>query len=506
MPSNSPPVMGAQPDFNDPTLGFPLFPFRPKNNTSLTSGSSGDNATEEPGGGIALSIVIVIGICFLVLNVCACAGVFYQRDRVRFKEMLLQRQYKLRPAGLGPAGTPADAVSNREPTESIKGEEESAAALQNDLPHQASTSTMDPHTKVSQWMAQEITIDPCPPPPSGSVSINNKSTSRGLAAAAVVKLGGSDRYDPRESEREPSSILFPMLTKSTKATDIYGLLPLKEEGGPQSQKETAMIEVAPSESTTSTIGRRRKTRSRSQSSLHRRSIAKRDVAVGDDDDGGDQFLDDATGATRNEFSRRESLQNEEDNRLSANYSAPLDTIRRLSYPKVLPDLPRQRQDVDQVYSPSDTDRVVYSIPSTRTAPHSRGSYYRPNQMDATTTTTPSSSILKTNLPQTLVVAPHPRSSILVKSSSSGSSSPPTSVPEPSLVVRPGVSAVAARQAELGQPDVVVRRSSDASGSQQRPPSVRNSRQWYAQYSQSLKSQTSVDQPSDQSSKGDDARQ
>jgi len=493
--------MGAQPDSNDPTSGFPLFPFRSRNNTSLTSGSSGDNATEEPGGGIALSIVIVIGICFLVLNVCACAGVFYQRDRVRFKEMLLQRQYKLRPAGLGPAGAPADAVSNRELTESIKGEEESAAALQNDLPHQASTSTMDPHTKVSQWMAQEITIDPCPPPPSGSVSINNKSTSRGLAAAAAIKLGGSDRYDPRESDREPSSILFPMLTKSTKATDIYGLLPLKEEGGlQQSQKETAMIEVAPSETTTSTIGRRRKTRSRSQSSLHRRSIAKRDVAVGDDDDGGDQFLGDAT---PNEFPRRESIQNEEDNRFSANYSAPLDTIRRLSYPKVLPDFPRQRQDVDQVHSPPNTDRVVYSIPSTRTASHLRGSCYRPNQMDATTTTTPSSSILKTNLPQTLVVAPHPRSSILVKSSSSGSSSPATSVPEPSLIVRPGVSAVAARQAELGQSDVVVRRSSDDSGAQQRPPSVRNSRQWYAQYSQSLKSQASIDQPSDQNNKGED---
>jgi hypothetical protein len=80
--SQSPPaVMGAQPEiYQQSSLGgFQLFPIGP-----MTKGACGDSSRPDESrnvapqtGGIALSIVIVFGICFVVLNVCACAGVFF---------------------------------------------------------------------------------------------------------------------------------------------------------------------------------------------------------------------------------------------------------------------------------------------------------------------------------------------------------------------------------------------------------------------------------------------
>lgn len=449
-PSN-PPVMGAQPDPGG-SSGFPLFPARP---AAPSNSTAADEGAAEASGGLALSIIIVIGICFLVLNVCACAGVFYQRDRVRFKEMLLQRQYKLHPAGAGLPGTSGAAAGTessepdreRQLCRAAKAEEEDSAddMLQNDklLPHQASTSTMDPHTKVSQWMAQEVIIEPCPLPGNhereqfgGSGGNNNKS---GRAGLLMGKLGGSDRYDPRESADGP---MFPQLTKSSKAPDIYGLMvPLKEEGGSQ-QQEVALIEPVPragsaaSASTTGTMSRRRKARSR--------SVSKRDVAVGDDEE-------------ENDGQQRESLMMASDPQTSSTYST--DTIRRLNLPKVLPDWPSE---------PGATDCEDGGGPQVR----------RPAYRD---------SLLKTPPSQTVVVAPHPRQSSNLSTT--------VSVPEPSLIVRPGVSRSPAPSSEH-PPDVVVRRSSarPLSSSNGGGGGNRSSRSWYAQYSQSFMSQ-SIDEPS-----------
>ena len=442
--------MGAQPE-TDGSAGFPPFPIRPATTANGSSGGGADDGPMESSGGLALSIIIVIGICFLVLNVCACAGVFYQRDRVRFKEMLLQRQYKLHPAGSGRPPT-ANAAEESEPDRErqlcSKAEEEDSAddmlrgvGL---LPHQASTSTMDPHTKVSQWMVaqqQEVVIEPCPLPgnhhkKSGGSGSNNHTKS-GRTGLLSGKLGGSDRYDPRGLDDDPCS-MFPQLAKSNKATDIYGLMviPSKEESS-QQQQEVVVIEQVPrsdsaagSVSTAGTLGRRRKARSR--------SITKRDVAVGDDDEG-----------NRDSWAAPASLAE------NVSPGPNAETIRRLNLPKVLPDFPPPPAD----------------------------------EMSGTLSRSSRGSILKTNLPQTLVVAPHPR---LTSSSSSSQPSPsPTtsvSVPEPSLVVRPGV----ARSSD--QPDVVLRRP--VSG---RPASIngsnRNSRSWYPQYSQSLMSQSIDLEPS-----------
>lgn len=434
---------------------FPIFPFRPIKSQN-TSSHTGGEQLDEGGGGIALSIVIVIGICFLVLNICACAGVFYQRDRVRFKEMLLQRQYKIRPARED--GFPA-AIGDG----SVR-DDEDGMMLQN---REASTSTMDPHTKVSQWMAQEI--EPCP----SAISPGEGNNKRLQVAANPSKLGGSDRYDPRrvEADGDPA-VLFPVLSKTTKTADIYGLAPLKREAGGQQIKETtAVIEPAPSEISTTGTGRRvRKARSKSQLSMQRRSINKRDVAVGDDDDTAAAAADPVDGSQQTAA----ECPTEED---------ATDRIRRLNMPKVLPDLPvAQQQQTEDVYSVPGTGTVVRR-PTSYQQHSSPSSRYRPN-----------SSIVKTNLPSTLVVAPHPRH-MMTSPSATSASSVPSSVPEPGIVVRPGVLAATSRSNSTDQPDIVMLRCDppSSSGVVQRAPSNRNSRSWYAQYSQSLMSQ-SMDEP------------
>lgn len=579
--SHTPPVMGAQPEVDQSGGGFQVFPFNPTKGSGNTSKSDGSVAGHS--GGIALSIVIVIGICFLVLNVCACAGVFYQRDRVRFKEILLQRQYKVRPADYDkdhPASTAqagaagqASLVSQRADEDDIEG---SANCMQSGLPHQASTSTMDPHTKVSQWMAQEITVERCPTPPSIDQQRNR------LTKPALAKLGGSDRYDPRLCETEDlATVMFPQLTKSSKASDIHGLVPVKEEAVDH-QKQPGRNVSAPEfhhkvivekeskatgpdgpansvssagNTTTSRTGRR-KPRSKSQLSLQR-SITKRDVAVGGDDDDGDCNYRVTLGEedpTPNSFG-------EDERRLSTSAYATMDTIRRLNLPKVLPDLPHQDVPTGALVvstkranaNPSSGSTPIYATPSdarvdsderlASTNRRWRQSLVEPPDSEAKqqlhparrqysdvstaeaggdSAGSPSSAVVKTNLPhQTLVLAPHPRAAgggtttTTSRTTSTGphyNATAPLAEPEPCFVVRPGPrhhhrpAGTAAGGSDYdetdsstaGPADVVLRRpkqqQSVGVGGTTRPAN-RNSRSWYAQYSQSFISQ-SVDQESD----------
>jgi hypothetical protein len=603
--SQSPPaVMGAQPEvYQHPSLGgFQLFPIGP-----MTKGASGNSSRPDEShdvvpqtGGIALSIVIVIGICFLVLNVCACAGVFYQRDRVRFKEMLIQRQYKLkspdheRDGPVCSSGAQA-AAGARETLLALHRVEEdfteldgSANGMQGGLPHQASTSTMDPHTKVSQWMAQEITIERCPTPP-----INSR-----LSKPAQDKLGGSDRYDSRGYDIEdPASALFPLLTKSTNHPDIYGmvLLPVKEENSAEQKQQIRSGQsphfinqvhnndtflkfgdlghvgessppFADSASSAQTISRsstgRRKARSKSQLGSQRSITTKRDVAVGDDEGN----------------YRCVALDNEDDDRRSSalyGYSAMDTTIRRLNLPKVLPDLPHQDVPVEATASsgvdltgtktnssntnalpvPSDHS-PIYTIPYAglprgvdsvtiheQSTPINRNERRQRQTMESPSASaiplsetkkqlnksrrkyaggvgeavvaSPTSTIVKTNLPQTVVVAPHPRANRVTASSPTFGLQPQQ--PEPCLVIRPGPrqTCQSTTASTAGGPgvsgfdsatndnesypsatsDVILRRPRQQDASTNSRPANRNSRSWYAQYSQSFISQ-SIDQESD----------
>ncbi|XP_057369904.1 neuroligin-4, X-linked-like isoform X3 [Daphnia carinata] len=586
-------VMGAQPEVDQqPSGGFQFFPSGPvkgdRGNSSRTEDGR-DVATQT--GGIALSIVIVIGICFLVLNVCACAGVFYQRDRVRFKEILLQRQYKLRSGNQGedrPAptsGAQAPAAARETLLALHRVEEDfteldgSGNGMEIGFPHQASTSTMDPHTKVSQWMAQEVTIERCPTPP-----VNNR-----LTKPPQDKLGGSDRYDSRGCDSEDSaSALFPLLTKSAKTSDIYGLLPVQEENtaGEKQRIKTGQSSdlvsqthdngsflkfgdlghvgessppFADSASSARTVSRssmgRRKARSKSQLGSQRSITTKRDVAVGDDEDDG---------------SYRVALDNEEDRRSSAVYGCgTMDTIRRLNLPKVLPDLPLQdvpagatasssvpftmgKSNLSNIALPdrsppytiphaglqTSVDSVERSAllnknqcqaggpPSASAPPYSdvkkqsKSRRKQPDNVPSTmsseavcTLSSPTSTIVKTNLPQTVVVAPHPRATVAHSSTANRSVTPSsTQQPEPCLVVRPGPrqptitmtrshggnnyeSVANDTESPSATGDVVLRRPRQQEASTSSRPASRNSRSWYAQYSQSFISQ-SIDQESD----------
>ena len=556
-PSN--PAMGAEPALSGGTPQDSHFPFHVTANNGTWANRNAATATTTaavgPSGNVALSIVIVVGLCFLVLNVCACAGVFYQRDRVRFKERLLQKRYKLRPASEGSPAVRASAAAGKEcPQRDNKkgqakdghGGDSTADGLDN-LPMQvlqASTSTVDPHAKVRQWIAQEIVdgSETMTPPSQRKVRKMHK---------ALTFDGSSDRYDSRDAVADPSG-LFPLLKKSTAAAaaasdDIQSLTtdvgdqvmrrPAKIDGRAPSKLDrntttldrqpihlrdairdasgapSGQLEPSSPNQTTcftgdatnrrySTTGRR-KGRTKSQLSLHR-SVNKRDVAVGNDSD----------------------LPDDDDGPSNQNQSHDtMDTIRRLNLPKVLPDLPKPEDKLKSyctlplTATPFKSGDPLYAAPirrSTAVETSPSGEYaLPPADLRVGRDRIPPLTIVKSNLPHTLVMAPHPRLAQVVASFKANPVANPSasiSIPEPALVVRPGPRSAAVpddsvpcQSAAKGPPNLpplAVQENVDVNvqlrpGQLQGvgPRSQRNSRSWYPQYSQSLISQ-SIDQDSD----------
>jgi hypothetical protein len=409
---------------------------------------------------------------------------------------------------------------------------------------------------------------------------------------------------------DPTSALFPLLTKSPNHQDIYGLLPVKEENSADAKQPITSGQspdfinqvhnngtflkfgdlghvgessppFADSASSAQTMSRsstgRRKARSKSQLGSQRSITTKRDVAVGGDGD------DD-------EGNYRVARDNGEDDRRRASalygYGAMDTTIRRLNLPKVLPHLPHQDVPAEATapsgvdltgpktsasnFVPSDQHSPIYTIPyaglttgvdsGERSTPISRNERHPRQTMESPPASTvplsadtkkqlgksrrkytagggpatsggsseavllssPTSTIVKTNLPQTVVVAPHPRANRVAASSPTSGLLHQQQQPEPCLVIRPGPrqtcqSTSAASTAggpagvsgydsatndnETSYPsataDVILRRprQQDASTNNPTRPANRNSRSWYAQYSQSFISQ-SIDQESD----------
>lgn len=149
----------------------------------------------------AMSIVIVIGVCLLLVNLCAFAGLYYQRDRLRVQERLMKKRYE----DIERTNNDELYVSQRKDEENdgeqrplemtevrgkIKkktkqsgdglyeavrsgGHEGRENGIEEDdggensfkrwrLSRQCSASTMDPHTKVREWIAHEI-VHRCSP-------------------------------------------------------------------------------------------------------------------------------------------------------------------------------------------------------------------------------------------------------------------------------------------------------------------------------------------------------
>lgn len=154
---------------------------------------------------LAMSIVIVIGVCLLLVNLCAFAGLYYQRDRLKVQERLMKKRYEdVEPRNDDELCTNRrkdeenDDVSktaikmneikanNKNKKNEQSGEEmyeavrsrgktldgREGAVEEGDggassfkrwrLSRQCSASTMDPHTKVREWIAHEI-VHRCSP-------------------------------------------------------------------------------------------------------------------------------------------------------------------------------------------------------------------------------------------------------------------------------------------------------------------------------------------------------
>jgi hypothetical protein len=169
-------------------------------------------AVEEPqevetgsSSSLAMSIVIVIGVCLLLVNLCAFAGLYYQRDRLKVQERLMKRRYEdveprkdeelytSRRKDEENDGENKTAIKMNEMKATTKNKknqqsgEETYEAVRSRgktldgregaveevdggevsfkrwrLSRQCSASTMDPHTKVREWIAHEI-VQRCSP-------------------------------------------------------------------------------------------------------------------------------------------------------------------------------------------------------------------------------------------------------------------------------------------------------------------------------------------------------
>lgn len=153
----------------------------------------------------AMSIVIVIGVCLLLVNLCAFAGLYYQRDRLKVQERLMKKRYEdIEPRkdnelyssqrndeeNDGENITAIKMTEMRANTKNKKNQQSGedtyeavrsrvktldgreGAVEEGDggessfkrwrLSRQCSASTMDPHTKVREWIAHEI-VHRCSP-------------------------------------------------------------------------------------------------------------------------------------------------------------------------------------------------------------------------------------------------------------------------------------------------------------------------------------------------------
>lgn len=140
--------------------------------------------------GTAMNIVIIIGALFLIVNVLVFAGLYYKRTRLKVEERNLKRQYEdmqnanldidsggntLREkAPLAPLPVPEtppegcnvikmirNSTKSEDTYEAVKASEGSSNQRFK-LSRQISSSTLDPHTKVRDWIAHEI-VQRCSP-------------------------------------------------------------------------------------------------------------------------------------------------------------------------------------------------------------------------------------------------------------------------------------------------------------------------------------------------------
>lgn len=137
-----------------------------------------------------MNILIIVGGLFLLVNVLFFAGLYYKRKRLRTEELILKRQYeetnllpttdpspekkpKMETEGVNPTTLPRGCNVMKMIRQSTKSEDTYEAVIKQSeedsdtnsrfkLARQISTSTIDPHAKVRDWIAHEI-VQRCSP-------------------------------------------------------------------------------------------------------------------------------------------------------------------------------------------------------------------------------------------------------------------------------------------------------------------------------------------------------
>uniref|UniRef100_A0A1B6L0Q2 Carboxylesterase type B domain-containing protein n=1 Tax=Graphocephala atropunctata TaxID=36148 RepID=A0A1B6L0Q2_9HEMI len=176
MPPSEPDLNSHQETINDPE----------------TDGQS--NRLNAIASSVTLSIVIFVGISFLLVNLCAFIGLYYQRDKLKVRERIVNTRYRCVNVGTedddvedhymkndGQAAVvetgkdiknaeiksilkSSEGIYEQVKSGSVKTASVGKAGKRMGISRQASSSTVtiDPHTKVKEWIAQEI-VQRCSP-------------------------------------------------------------------------------------------------------------------------------------------------------------------------------------------------------------------------------------------------------------------------------------------------------------------------------------------------------
>lgn len=177
---------------DDPVQGPDEFPDEPNAGEEPSAEPSDKKAprqeTVEASSSVVVSLIIIVGILFLLVNICAFGGIYYQRDKLRVRERLFNNRFRCNGANTSRTfdddddgdggdvyvkaaeepGTAAVHKFNRNPgydsvvvaVASVKPEAMGGKRLgkwaEISRQRSSSTATMDPHTRVKEWINTEI--------------------------------------------------------------------------------------------------------------------------------------------------------------------------------------------------------------------------------------------------------------------------------------------------------------------------------------------------------------
>lgn len=182
-----------------PPVEFDPRTYPPEVQVKIPSVDEGDSRKRlsAVASSVTLSVVILVGMCFALINLCAFAGLYYQRDKLRVRERLVNTRYRCVNVASDDAD-PDDQYRRSEPhLDSVDGSSQGIKKNQGiksilksseggtyeqvnpmsgktasvgrpgtrlgvSRDASSSTVTIDPHTKVKEWIAHEI-VHRCSP-------------------------------------------------------------------------------------------------------------------------------------------------------------------------------------------------------------------------------------------------------------------------------------------------------------------------------------------------------